>query len=151
MVTEHARGWQTRVASRSLLLVLLMASTLSIATTSEVSAGTVVRSGGMNLSGYCGAKYPATSKFVNWGGGRGTYYSWQKGYPVLVANNAQGWRCRQVSSVSQVPYGATTLSNVDYSIDVNALCRWQYGAGWAVLEVNNAQGWACYRWVGTGF
>ena len=105
----------------------------------------------MDLTRYCAKKYPAWNRTAYWGGGNYTTYFGLAGYPVLVANNARGWRCEVPTS--EVNSGVTIPRwNFNrYSIDVNDVCRRQYGKGYAVLEVNNARGWACYVWVGAGF
>lgn len=56
-----------------------------------------------------------------------------KGTPSLrLDNSAYGWRCATW-------YGYE-------SVDMNAVCRWQYGQGaYAGLVNNTWTGWRCYR------
>ncbi len=81
--------------------------------------------GGLNLSGYCNATYAFGPFLPSWA--------------VLQQNNVYGWKCKQETSV---PF----FYNY-YSIDTNAVCRWQYGGSIssAFTNYNNPYSWYCYR------
>ena len=91
--------------------------------------------GGLNLQGYCDHRYSTH------GVAKGGYYS--HGTAVLIANHARGWRCHQYWALRAYPTGVTYAQRL-WDIDLNDLCRWQYGRGARpYLKQNQAQGWRC--------
>lgn len=112
-----SRSVTSKIAT-SAISILLVVGSIGIAAQPAHAAS---RLGGLNLLGNC---------LTNSG--------WEH-YLTVNARNAYSWRCnyRQRS----------TTAWVVKSFDMNAVCRWQYGAGaWAsASDTRNAYSWSCYR------
>lgn len=103
--------------SVSLIALLLLVSFVPTGLVPQAHAARDI--GGLDLSWYCDAKYDV--------------WPWQDGNEVLrEPRNAYSWRCN--------------VDGVDVGIDMNEVCRWQYGSDtWA--ETHNWQdsgSWRCY-------
>ena len=141
------------LALRSFSLTVMSFAGFVGSSATPANAGTLTQLGGMNLNWYCGAKYPAGNRSYYTGGNSWSNMSWLTAYPVLQSNDARGWRCEQPSTTVSTGLYIPSWSYFRYSIDVNEVCRWQYGkpGAYAGLAANNAQGWRCYVWAGPGY
>lgn len=127
--------------ARTLLAAILAALTLStgVMVVSASPAGAAEVS--VNFSGYCRARYGGPGISVS------TYHAWTGSWTAVT------WRCRQTSlfpnsfmnfaSIFKPVRGVTY--SVNHQIDVNAVCRWQYGSrSYSRLL---GQGWGDWRCV----
>jgi hypothetical protein len=93
-----------------------------------------------DFTGYCKARYSAPAVSVS------AWHAWVGSWTAVT------WRCRQTSMFPNPvvdfakilrPVRGITYS-VDHQIDVNALCRWQYGSrSYAKLVGQSWSDWRC--------
>jgi hypothetical protein len=133
------RLWSaTRLALRISVILVVMFGMLA-AMVQQASAAS--RLGGVDLNGYCKAKYSTVSLNYSSVATAGLKY-----------NDAGGWRCYQATlmlwPISFKPLKYRQVRHYyEHSIDMNDACRRQYGSGVYAATNNwsNPYSWSCYR------
>ena len=128
-------GVATRVIAAIVLSVLSLGA--GMATHAEPAAAA---DRGVDFTGYCKARYSRTGVTVS------AWHAWLGSWTAVT------WRCRQSAMwPTSAPEFAVfrpmirgIVYHIDYQIDVNAVCRWQYGArSYSKLVGPSWRDWRC--------
>jgi hypothetical protein len=123
------------------LAIWIVMFSMLAATVEQANAAT--RLGGLDLAQYCRLKYSTSAPTFS-----------AVATASLKVYNAGGWRCIQMTTSLWPKYVNGIFSGFDsvrrtfeYSIDMNDVCRRQYGSGAYASYSNwsNPYSWSCYR------
>jgi hypothetical protein len=122
-------------------LLAELADVLDLGAT-PANADTVQRR--VDFSGYCKARYRAPGVSVS------AWHKWTGSWTAVT------WRCRTTGIVPSRPpfnFASVIIKHIpvqvrDYQIDVNAVCRWQYGRNsWASMVGRGWDDWRCRTYI----